>query len=448
MILGGTPERAARNRQIAAIALPIMGSMASQNVLNLVDTWMVGRLGDAALAAVSSASFVNFACIALIMGLSASVQAVAARRVGEGKPEMSARPLHEGLLLAFLLGFPAMFALMALAQPIYALINPDPVVGAQAVPYLQARLAAMVAVGMNYAFRGFWNGIGRSQIYMHTLIIMHTINVVLSWCLIFGKWGFPELGSLGAGVGTAISTWIGTAIYGFLAWRHARPHGFLSTAPTTATMASLVRLSVPTSAQQFLFALGYNVLFAIIATMGQTEVAAAGVLLNVALVAVLPGLALGMTASTLVSQALGRNEPDDAARWGWDVVRVGLVVLTILGLPMALTPDWLLQPFLPGRPETIALASPALQLIGAFMAFDAIGMVLMNSLLGAGAARYAATWSIGFQWLFFLPLAYVAGPVLGGSLFAIWGVHAVHRALQAVVFARAWSQGWWKSIRI
>jgi Na+-driven multidrug efflux pump len=71
-----------RRRAILALALPIIGGMASQNVLNLVDTAMVGLLGAPALAAVGMGSFANFMATAFIMGLSAGVQALAARRLG------------------------------------------------------------------------------------------------------------------------------------------------------------------------------------------------------------------------------------------------------------------------------------------------------------------------------------------------------------------------------
>lgn len=437
-----------RLKPIAALALPIVGGMVSQNVLNLVDTWMVGSLGDDALAAVSTASFLNFACIALITGLSAGVQALAARRVGEGRLSVSAQPLHEGLLIALLVGGPATALLWWAAPWIYPLLNDDPEVVAQAVPYLQARLGAMVAVGMNFSFRGYWNGLARSRLYMNTLVVMHAANIALSYVLIFGIGGAPELGSLGAGIGTALSTWLGTGIYVLLGLRYARDGGFLQVAPSLESLRALLRLAAPISVQQLLFAMGFNVLFAILSQLGTTEVAAAGVLVNLTLVAYLPSLALGMTAATLVGQALGRGEPDDAARWGWEVVAVALVALGLLGLPMLATPGLLLAPFLPDRPDTIAIAIPALRIVGATLALDAIGMVLMQALLGAGAARFVASRATGLQWGLFLPAAWLVGPVLGGGLASIWAVQAAQRAIQAAIFAWAWRSGWWKTIKL
>ena len=95
-----------RYRNILSLALPIIGGMTSQSVLNLVDTAMVGQLGDTALAAVGVASFVNFMLIAFVTGLSASVQAMVSRRKGEGNQARLAVPLNGGLLLAVIISIP------------------------------------------------------------------------------------------------------------------------------------------------------------------------------------------------------------------------------------------------------------------------------------------------------------------------------------------------------
>ena len=89
-----------RRREILALALPIIGGMTSQNILNLVDTAMVGRLGAEALAGVGMVSFLAFLSVAAVTGMSSAVQALAARRVGAGDSRNSAVSLNGGLLVA------------------------------------------------------------------------------------------------------------------------------------------------------------------------------------------------------------------------------------------------------------------------------------------------------------------------------------------------------------
>lgn len=435
-----------RLKRIAAISLPIVGGMVSQNVLNLVDTAMVGSLGSDALAAVSTASFTNFMCIAAITGLSSGVQALSARRYGEGAPN-AARPLNAGLLVAVVVGLPSSVLLWWLAPWGFPFVNDDPDVVVQAVPYLQARLAAMVAVSANFAFRGYWNGVDESKRYMTTLVVMHTANIAISYVLIFGLFGVPAMGSVGAGIGTAAATWLGTAIYVGMGLRHARDAGFLQAMPTVADLRGLAKLALPSSVQQFMFAAGLTLLFRFIGQVGTTEVAAAGVLMNVSLVAILPAIALGMTSASLVGQALGRRDPEDAAQWAWDVVRVAIVAMVLLGLPMVLAPDLLLGVFL-HEPETLDAARPALRFVGATLSIDAVGMVLMQSLFGAGDAKRVMVVAVGSQWLLQLPLVYLVGPVWGYGLLAIWAVQVAQRFLQAVVFAMMWRSGDWKRIEV
>ena len=169
-----------RTRRILVLSLPIVGGMTSQNLLNLVDTAMVGALGPAALAAVGMASFLSFMAVAMVIGLSTGVQAIAARRYGEGRFDETAVPLNGGLLLALLLGLPISVVVFVFAPDIFALLNEDTDVIREGTPYLQARCLAVAAVGMNFSFRGYWSAVDQPRLYLYTLLVMHAANILIS----------------------------------------------------------------------------------------------------------------------------------------------------------------------------------------------------------------------------------------------------------------------------
>ena len=436
-----------RRRRILSLALPIIGGMASQNVLNLVDTAMVGLLGAAPLAAVGMGSFANFMAVAFIMGLSAGVQAIAARRVGERREGEAAVPLNGGLLLALAIGLPWSIFLIIQAPRFFPWLVDDPEVVALGVPYLQARLACMVALGMNFSFRGYWNGVGLSKVYMRTLIAMHAINIVLNWILIFGHFGLPALGSTGAGVGSAIATFAGTLMYIAQGIKIARPAGFFRGIPDRATLLSMLRLSIPAGIQQFFFAAGMTAFFWIIGGIGTAELAASNVLVQLLLVAILPGLGFGMASASLVGQALGRGDPDAAYRWAWDVTKLATVTVGAISMVGLVMPDLLLGVFL-HEPEMLALARWPLRILAAAMALDTVGSVLMNSLLGAGDNRRAMVVTVSLQWFLFLPAAWLIGPYLGFGMTWVWLGHAVYRGIQSLVAASMWKGRKWTEVRV
>lgn len=447
-----TPEAtpltpAGRRRRILTLALPIIGGMVSQNVLNLVDTAFVGSLGNEALAGVGLGGFLNFLCSAFILGLGAGVQAMAARRVGEGRRDQVAVPLNGGLLLAAGMAIPWSVALIFSADVFFPWVSADPAVVAEGVPYLQARLVAMTAMGMNYAFRGFWNATDRSKLYMRTLMTMHVINIFLNWVLIFGNLGAPALGATGAGVASAVATFAGTAQYFYLGLREGRDEGFLRAIPGRETVRTMLRLAGPAGLQQLFFAGGMTVFLVLIGHIGTAELAAAKVIIDLLLVGLLPGLGFGLAAASLVGQALGRGEVDDARRWGWDVVRISLVAVGIVGLPAVVAPELILSVFIKD-PETLAMAATPMRIIASFIAFDAASMVLMNALIGSGDVKRVSIVSISMQWLLFLPVVWLVGPQLGFGLTAVFVANVVYRAIQGLIFANMWRGTGWTAVKI
>ncbi|MBK8960224.1 MAG: hypothetical protein IPM80_17870 [Proteobacteria bacterium] len=252
----------------------------------------------------------------------------------------------------------------------------------------------------------------------------------------------------GAAYASVIALGFGTAIYFWLGMRWARGHGFLQRLPARADIKRLVQLSLPNGVQQMFFSAGFLALFWIIGKVGTAEVAAANVLMNLMLVAYLPGMGFGLAAATLVGQALGRGDPHDAARWAWDVVRVALLAMSVIGLPMVLAPEAVLNSIYRLNRETLEVALWPLRLVGLSMVFEAVGTILQNSLLGAGDTRRVMLTTIANQWLLFLPAAYMVGPVLGMGLTALWALQVLSRCLQALIFAGYWHGQRWAHIKI
>lgn len=433
-----------RRRTIMRLALPIMAGMLTQSLLNLVDAALVGTLGSNELAAVGIGGYAMFLISASVFGLMSGVQAQVARRHGERAVERCSDPLHAGLMIALAVALPLSALCVWQAPRLLSLINDDPLVADIAVDYFRWRIASLLPIALIFCFRGYWNGVQETGIYLRIMLVMHLVNLVASIGLIFGLWGLPEMGASGAGLGTTLSLIAGLILWATVTHHHlALPRS----QPSRSDLLTTLRLAAPHSFQQLWFAAGYAVLFWILGQVSTASVAVGHVLVNLSLLLILPGVGFGMAAMSLVGEALGRDNPDTAHRWGWDVVRLTWLCLAALSLPMLVFPHQVLGLFL-HQPEMIEMGVEPLRLTALMIVVDAAALVFTQALLGAGAQRTVMLLTLSAQWLVFLPLAWWLGVHQGWGLAGIWWCQLGYRTLNSLAFVLIWQRRRWQTVTI
>ena len=435
-----------RYKHILLLAGPLIAAMVSQNLLNLVDSYMIAKIGTAALAAVAAGGMITWLASSINMSLSTAVQQLTARRFGENQHTILAYSLNSGLLVTVILGIPIGLVCSHYSTEIISLITSDQEVIELGTEYLRITFLAAPFYGFNNCFRGYWSAINKQKIYMLTLIVMHVINVLLNYCLIFGKWGLPELGVSGAALATMTSTLVGSIIYFSMAFLNLRQHGFAQIFPRSV-LTSLIKLSIPNALQTFLYALSYCALYKIIALIGTAELAVSGLIINFALICYLPGEALGLVATSLVGQSLGKNDPQDADLWARQTAKLSVLILGALSTPFIFFPDHLLSAFIMER-ETVEVGITALSILGLSMSIEGVALVMQNALLGAGDSHRVMYISIGTHWLFYLPASWLMGIYFQWNLNGIWLANIFTQILLAAVFSNLWFAGNWKKIKI
>ncbi|WP_404418948.1 MATE family efflux transporter [Marinospirillum sp.] len=436
-----------RTRKILSLALPIMGGMLSQSLLNLVDAALVGSLGETVLAGVGVGGYAIFMLTALIMGLSSGVQSQVARRHGARLYSTRALPLNAAILLALLVTLPLSWLAWHFSLPIVGLINQEAAVQQTASEYFSWRSLALLPVALTLCFRGYWHGIHQPGIYLRIILFTHSLNILLSIWLIHGGLGVPALGAVGAALGTSISVTLGALVWGWLTWKRACPSGFIFQSASPGLLWRTLRLAAPNSLQQFLFAVSYAVLFWFLGQINTSSVAVGHVLVHLSLLLILPGVGLGMAAMTLVGSSLGEEDDVEAHRWGWEVVRLASVLLAFLGLPMLIFPEAILGIFL-YEAHLIELGRVPLMLTGIMITLDAAAIVFNQALQGAGAQRLVMQISLSMQWLVFLPAAWLVGIHWEAGLLGIWYAQLGFRILNSSVFAWVWQQRRWQKLKV
>lgn len=431
------PQAMQRYGKILALALPIMVAMASQSLLNVVDTYLVGSLGAQSLAAVGVGGYLNFIAVSLLLGLGTAVQALVARAHGAGHLARRATPMAAALVIGLIATPPIILLFYYLSDPVLAWISQDAAVHAEARPYFLMRLAGLFAVAMNFSFRGYWNGIHRPGIYLRFLIIAHVTNVLLSYGFIHGRWGLPALGSLGAALGTTLALCLAMLLNSAFIWRHVQSQADTASSPTKPIYQAVTRIAIPTSLQQLSFALGMTMMFWLIAHYGTDYLAVSHVLVSLTLLLILPALAFGLSATSLVGDAIGKADAESAYRWCWDVSHVSLLLVILVASPLWLVPESILALFLHDA-ELVRMGELPLRLIAIAVCFDGIAIVFAHALLTSGGAKKVFFASFFAQWLFFLPLAYIGHQYFSLSFVGLWWLHCSQRLLHMSLLMLLW----------
>lgn len=425
-----------RHRAIISLSLPIIAGMLSQNVVNIVDTAMVGRVGTNALASVGLGSFLHFFCAAFVMGLAVGVQTLCARWRGAGREDYAV-PLNGGITLALVIGAPLYLIFSSSSDWFMSLASDHAEVTQGGASYLQARLIGLVAIGVNFAFRSYWSAVERASLYFITISCMHLTNIALNWLLIFGNLGFPKLGVTGAGLGTGLSMWVGVILHCALAFRYARPYGFLARLPSRQDWHTLLTMALPSGVERMLFALGMTVFMSLIGRIGAEELAASNVILNLFLVAILPAMGFGIASATFVARSIGAGTPAEAQRWQRAVSSWAIGALCLLALPFGFASSWVASTFT-SEASTAQMISETLQLMALILPMEASHMVIYQSLLGLGDNRFVMGITLSAQWLLALPLVYLVAMTWGWGVWWAWAIHFAIRGGQCLSYHLRW----------
>ena len=432
---------------ISKLALPNGIALSSTMVMGLIDLAMVASLGNDAVAAVGLAVFSYTLIVAFVLGTSSAVQGIVARRRGEGSSEPRSLPLNAGLMVAAIVGIPlSMVAYMA-TPLLFSMLSSDPKVTEVGVGFLKILYISVFAVGINCAFKGYWNGIERPKIYMSIILLMDCLNILFNYMFIFGNFGAPELGVAGAALGTTLACTVGMIVNIVIAHFHFRKERFWYIKDAFAQVSRVFKLGLPATMQEFFFSAGYITFFWMVGMVGTAELAAANVLVRVTMVLVLLAMSMGVASATLVSKSVGEGDVEGAAQWGWDSGKLGVIGITLLGLPLLLFPEAFLSTFL-SDPHTIAIATVPLQLVAATTGIGSLIYIFAYTLYSVGDGNRVMLVSFATQWFVFLPGVWLVGPYLKYGLLEIWLVQMAYGCLATGLITAIWMGGRWKTIEI
>lgn len=437
------------SREIFELALPVTVGMISHTVLNIVDTAMVGRLGDLALAAVGLGSFFILVSVLVFGSLSVGTQALTSRRLGEGRRGEFPRIFASSSALALIIGASASIAGYLLSPAIFSVLSTDPAVIETGTPYMSIRFIGMFAMVTIFTLRGFVFGMARVRIDMVVSIFINLLNIVLNWLLIFGNLGLPRLEVRGAAIASTVSTVLGLLLYmAILSARVLRKRAGEGPGLSVdrGMMSAILRISAPRAVQS-MSVVGFLVFLSLVGRIGVEQLAISNIIFKAFNLSFMVGMSIGAASATLVGRSLGQGRRDSAERYGWRSAALGAALMGIIGMLFMFFPRWIMGLFTSSA-GTIERGVVPFRLLGAFQFVDGIGIVLSRTLQGAGSTMFVMISEIVCVWGFMIPFSWVAIEVFGGGLLSAWWGMFIYIVVFAGMMSWKFREGGWKEIDI
>lgn len=445
-------------RAIVALAAPLFVNSALQAVLNLTDTWFVGRISAQSVAAVGGVYWVILGVLLLLGGVGMVVQTFAAQGFGAGRRMRASQATWSGLWASLAIA-PAFVAL--------ALVGPwaVPALGLPAElrePALQYWTPRLLGGGLAVALwsvLSFFTGVGHVRTTLAINAFVALANAALNEWLIFGLgWGIA-----GAAWATtaAIACGLAIALAVFLGPRYRAEFGTARTwRPSRRAVAAIVRLGLPVGLSIAFDVLGLAAFQAMLTRLGVLPGAASQIVLMLTSVAYMPAVGLGMAGTTLVGQSIGAGDRDWAARVGSHTIALAVAYMFCVGFALAAAGPWILPAFVaasdPSAADVVALGVTLLWIAAAYQLFDGLNIGCGFCLRGAGDTRFPALALLVLAWGVFVPLVHLlafapgegwiaAAPGLGWGAPGGWLAAVVYVALLGVTLAWRWRSGRWRT---
>ena len=428
-----------RHVDVWRLAWPIMVSMLSYTAMSVVDTLFVGQLGTAPLAAVGASASLVHLVMAFPQGLLGGVRVRVAHATGAGDADAARHAAWQGVWLA--LAFGGLAALLApwWSEAVLVLMGVGDEVARLGGEYVFVRVVGAPVLLMSSALSAWFQGRGDTRVPMVASVLGNLVNIGLDPILIFGMGPIPAMGVAGAaaatvvGLGTMVLVMAAVALRGLL----LRPVGL-----RRAVLRQVWRVGAPQGAQFTLEVGSFTLFAAMLAWAGEAHLAAHVVVVRIILVSFLPCHALGQAAGVLVGQALGASSTARARQAVWLATLQAVGIMVVMGAVFIAVPDLLTGAF-GAEAEVQALARQVLLLYAAVQVLDAVAVVGLCSLSGAGDTRFVLVVTVGLAWFVKVPLAWALSVGLELGVLGAWlGLAGEFSVLAVIVSLRLRGRRW------
>lgn len=401
------------------LAYPVILGMLGHTLISVVDNIMVGRLGATELAAVSLGNSMVFIAMSVGIGFSTAITPMVAQGDAAKDTATVRSAFHHGLLLCTILGI-CLFGVVYLAKPLMQLMHQPQEVIELASPFVDWVAFSLVPMVIFQGYKQFADGMSQTKFAMYAVIASNVIHIGINYVLIYGAFGFPKLGIMGAALGTVISRLFMLAYMHIMLSRQEKMrqyfHGFSFSEIKKSMLKKITALGLPSSMQMLFEVALFTGAVWISGSIGKTNQAANQIALSLSSMTFMFGMGLSVAAMVRVGNQKGFGDYKNL-----QIVARSIFLLTlILEIGFALMfialhtilPHFFLNmenvAQLQDNTEVIAIASQLLIVAAIFQISDGLQVVVLGSLRGLQDVKlptiitFIAYWVIGFPVSFYL----------------------------------------------
>ncbi len=389
---------------VARLATPVVLVQIGMMLMGTVDAMMLGRYSERALAAGALGNSVSFSLITFPMGILMALDPLVAQAYGADSHVRIGKHFKQGLMLAVVLAVP-LSAVMWRTEGALLFLGQRPEIATDGAAYIRVIAAGNLPFLLFVAVRQTLQAMSMIRPAAIAIVIANGVNVVANYTLIFGHFGFPELGVVGSAWATSLSRWV--MLLGIVAAASPMVKRYLtgSWRELLAARAFLqpLKLGIPIGFQVSLEMWLFAAVALMMGNLGARELAAHQIALTLAALSFMVPLGISGAAATRVGNAIGRGDAAGARRSATVCLALGAGVMSISALAFVFAPYTLSRLFT-AEAGVIAVAVVLLPIAAAFQIFDGLQVVAIGALRGAADTRFPAVIALVGYWGLGLPL--------------------------------------------
>jgi putative MATE family efflux protein len=436
-------------KAIFILSVPMILEMVMESIFAIVDIFFVSKLGADAVATVGLTESILTLVYAIAFGLSMATTAMISRRIGEKKPKEASHIAFQAILTGLLISAVISVCGIIFASRILELMGANQRIVSEMSDFTAIMLGGNTVIMLLFIINAVFRSAGDAAVSMRVLWLGNIINIILDPLLIFGIWIFPEMGVTGAAVATTTGRGIAVIYQIFLLFNGKQKIRLKlrNLRVDLSIIGKIIKLSLGNIGQNIIATSSWVILMRIMSVFGSSVIAGYTIAIRIIIFALLPSWGLSNAASTLVGQNLGAGQPERAEKSAWIAGKINIFLMGIIGLIFIIEPGFFIRLFINDE-AVISIGIDGLRIISLGFIFYGLGMVLINSINGAGDTITPIYLNLLCFWLIEIPLAYLMAISLGAEEKGVFFAIIIAESLLTILAYLWFRKGIWKSVKV